>query len=275
MKPLHYVRMVLWSFFGIRRRAGAEEELSKAKLVPLLLAAIFLAACFAALLICLALTASSAFAAPPAHRVPDTMAQRMQACVACHGEEGRATNEGYFPRIAGKPAGYLYNQLLNFRGGQRGNPAMAHLTSHLSDEYLREIAEYFAALELPYPAARAANISPAVLARGEQLVKQGDAARGLPACVQCHGAAMTGVSPAMPGLLGLPRDYLVGQLGAWQTGLRKAAAPDCMAQLARKLSSEDITAVSSWLASQPVAVHAKPAAWVPGRLPIECGSHRP
>ena len=58
--------------------------------------------------------------------VPDTMAQRMQACTVCHGKEGRATNAGYFPRIAGKPAGYLYNQLLNFREGRRHNATMAY-----------------------------------------------------------------------------------------------------------------------------------------------------
>jgi cytochrome c553 len=46
--------------------------------------------------------------------VQDTMAQRMKACEVCHGREGRATNAGYFPRIAGKPAGYLYAQLQNF-----------------------------------------------------------------------------------------------------------------------------------------------------------------
>ena len=54
----------------------------------------------------------------------DIMEQRMQACVACHGKEGRATSTGYFPRIAGKPAGYLYNQLVNFREGRRKNATM-------------------------------------------------------------------------------------------------------------------------------------------------------
>ena len=28
----------------------------------------------------------------------------MQACTGCHGKEGVSTNQGYFPRIAGKPA---------------------------------------------------------------------------------------------------------------------------------------------------------------------------
>src|ERR1700741_2094451 len=75
---------------------------------------------------------------------PDTMAERTRACTACHGKEGRATREGFFPRIAGKPGGYLYNQLVNFRDGRRQNPAMVYLVQHLSDRYLQEIAEYYA-----------------------------------------------------------------------------------------------------------------------------------
>ena len=211
---------------------------------------------------------AGAAAGPP----PDTMAQRMQACVACHGKEGRATNAGYFPRIAGKPAGYLYNQLVNFRDGHRKNAAMAYLLDQMSDDYLREIARYFAALDLPYPPPQPAHAPPAVLARGEQLVRQGDAQRGIPACSQCHGAAMTGVAPAMPGLLGLPRDYVLAQFGAWRTGERRAAAPDCMAQVAKALSPEDVTAAATWLAAQPVPGGAPPAPGSPAKLPIECGS---
>lgn len=195
------------------------------------------------------------------------MRERMQACTACHGKEGVATNQGYFPRIAGKPADYLYNQLRNFREGRRQNPAMLHLLQHMSDDYLRDIARYFSELDLPYPPPQPASASMAVLARGEQLVRQGDK-RGsksadLPACMSCHGSAMTGRLPSTPGLLGLPRDYLVAQLGAWRAGTRKAEAPDCMAQIARRLSLEDIHAVSQWLAAQPVPARGHPAA--PGR----------
>jgi cytochrome c553 len=35
---------------------------------------------------------------------------------------------------------------------------------------------------------------------------------------------MTGVAPHIPGLLGLPRDYLNAQLGAWKAGQRRAHA---------------------------------------------------
>ena len=38
---------------------------------------------------------------------PDTMAARVLACASCHGAEGEGTSDVYFPRLAGKPAGYL------------------------------------------------------------------------------------------------------------------------------------------------------------------------
>ena len=40
----------------------------------------------------------------------DDMAERTRACTACHGEQGRAGPDGYYPRLAGKPAGYLFNR---------------------------------------------------------------------------------------------------------------------------------------------------------------------
>lgn len=218
-----------------------------------------------------ALAAGPAPLVPP-HTVPDSLAQRLQACTGCHGPEGRATNNGFFPRIAGKPAGYLYHQLLNFRDGRRQNDGMRHLLDHLGDAYLRDIAQHFASLDLPYPPPLPAQAPREQLALGERLVRQGDAARELPACAACHGVRMTGVNPAVPGLLGLPRDYLIGQLGAWQTGLRKAHAPDCMAQIAQRLAPADIAAVASWLAAQPLPADTHPAPPSGQALPLRCGT---
>lgn len=215
-----------------------------------------------------ALLGAPAAAAPP----EDTLAQRVLACTACHGKEGRAAPDGYHPRIAGKPALYLFNQLVNFREGRRRYGPMIYLVDHLGDDYLREIAQHFAAIELPYPAPAPADDAPAVLALGERLATQGDAERKLPACAQCHGRTLTGTAPAIPGLLGLPRDYLKGQLGAWVNGQRRAHAPDCMAEIARRLTPEDVSAVAAWLSSRPVPVPSKAAASLPAPLPLECGS---
>lgn len=213
--------------------------------------------------------------APSAATAEDTMAQRMRACAVCHGEQGRATNAGYFPRIAGKPAGYIYNQLQNFKARRRSNEAMNHLVRHLSDDYLREIAKYFSELDLPYPPAPADPLPADLRRQAEVLVFKGDPARQLPACVVCHGPQMAGKLPAMPGLLTLPSDYLVGQLGAWRTGQRRAMAPDCMAEVARKLTPEEVGAVSRWLSAQTLPTGTKPAASSSAQqqpLPMRCGS---
>ena len=74
--------------------------------------------------LCVALGAGPVAAAP---NVEDSMAQRVQACTGCHGPQGRAASDGYYPRIAGKPAGYLYQQLLSFRDGRRQYALMANL----------------------------------------------------------------------------------------------------------------------------------------------------
>lgn len=246
------------SIVGVKTRHSA---------VRLLVRTVLVAGCAAALA-----AGHPASAQTGAHTVPDTIAQRMQACTPCHGREGRASPVGYLPRLAGKPAGYLFNQLVNFRDGRRYGAAMSYLVEQLSDDYLREIAEHFAALDVPYPPPPATTEREGVLRRGEVLATRGDFYRQLPACTQCHGYALTGALPAIPGLLGLPADYVIGQLGAWKTDNRRAAAPDCMAHIAKRLSSDDVRAVAVWLASRPVPRGARPAPNPDLPLPLDCGS---
>ncbi len=203
---------------------------------------------------------------------PGTMRARVAACTACHGEQGRAGPDGYYPRLAGKPRDYLYHQLQNFRDGRRQYAPMAHLLRNLPDAYLREIAAYFSDQHVPYPAPARADVGPATLERGRLLTTAGDPGRGVPACVACHGASLGGLAPAIPGLLGLPRDYLLAQIGSWRSGTRHAAEPDCMAQVAHQLAPDDIAAVAAWLSAQPVPPAYQPAAAASITLPTACGS---
>jgi cytochrome c553 len=202
----------------------------------------------------------------------DSIDQRARTCVPCHGKEGRATTEGYYPRIAGKPAGYLFNQLLNFRAGRRYFPMMAYLTDRQGDDYLRELATYFASQQVPYPPPEPAKVDEPTLGRGRQLAKDGDADHDIPSCASCHGANLLGTAPAVPGLVGVSRDYLVAQIGAWRNGNRHAAAPDCMAQLVQRLSPQDIGAVTAWLAAQTVQEGAQPETRFERAPPVTCGS---
>jgi cytochrome c553 len=211
-----------------------------------------------------------AFAADRPAVLPDTMEQRVIACTSCHAKD--QGKDAFFPRISGKPAGYLYNQLINFREGRRQYPLMTYLVDHLPDTYLREIADYFSTQHLKAPPVQPTSVSQAVLARGKQLVTQGDKAIKVPACIACHGEKLTGVTPAIPGLAGLPRDYVNAQFGAWKNRTRRANAPDCMADIANRLSLDDVAAISSWLGARALPADPAPAAAVTRPLPLTCGS---
>ena len=160
-----------------------------------------------------------------AERAPDTMAARVLACASCHGAEGEGTSDVYFPRLAGKPAGYLYNQLVAFRDGRRKYPPMNYLLEFLPDAYLKQIAEHFASLRPPFPPPAVPTVSNDILARGESIATHGDPQHGIPACAACHDPNFGGMEPAIPGLLGLRASYISAQLGGWRYGTRTARRP--------------------------------------------------
>jgi cytochrome c553 len=205
-------------------------------------------------------------------KAPDTMEARVQGCTACHGVHGQGTDNDYFPRLAGKPADYLYNQLKNFREGRRRYPPMNYLVTYLSDDYLHQIATYFSQQRPPYPAPAKPTVSAAIVARGQQIVLNGDASKEIPACAACHGKALTGMEPAIPGLVGLHSDYISAQLGAWRSGSRHAIAPDCMHTIATRLTDDDVNAVAAWLSTQPAPQNPVPAAARSMKTPLACGS---
>jgi cytochrome c553 len=203
---------------------------------------------------------------------PDTMAERVLGCAVCHGKSGEGTADDYFPRIAGKPQGYLFNQLRHFREGERSYPPMNYLLAYLHDDYFQEMAQFFAEQQIPYSPPEQPALAADRLARGEALVKNGDRERQVPACVACHGAALTGINPGIPGLVGLHSRYISAQLESWRAGTRHATAPDCMNDVAARLTPEQITDVAAWLAAQPAPENHAPAAAGEWKPPLPCGS---
>lgn len=210
--------------------------------------------------------------AQPTEHAPDTMEARLLACAACHGRQGEGTKNDYFPRLVGKPAGYLMNQLVAFRDGRRRYPPMNYLLEYLPDPYLQKMADYFAALRPPPVPRAVAEVSTPVLARGRSLVTKGDAAHGVPACSGCHGPKLTGMEPAIPGLVGLHASYISAQLGAFRYGTRSGAEPDCMQVVAASLTEADVTAVAAWLASLPIPADPSPVPKGTLPMPLACGS---
>ena len=204
----------------------------------------------------------------------DSLEARVQGCVTCHGRDGQGSANGKYPRIAGKPARYLYNQLAYFRDGTRHYVPMNYLVAFLPDAYLQEMADYFSQRHPLQVATTAQTVDAAVLGRGKTLATQGDPQKGIPACVACHGERLTGMDPGIPGLAGLSEGYISGQLTRWRVGERHALDPDCMKHIASALSGADVGAVAAWVSEQKVPSDASPEPANLVRMPVACGSER-
>ena len=227
---------------------------------------------FAGFLASMLLSVAIARAQPRAAIAPETFDARLAACAACHGVHGEGMASAYFPRLSGKPEGYLFNQLSAFRSGRRRYPPMNYLLKFMPDTYLHAMAGYFASDHAPLPAISPSSASAEVLAHGRLLTIQGDPARGIPACIGCHNPGYTGMAPGIPGLLGLQASYISAQLGAWRYGTRTAIAPDCMQIVAGHLTEADVTAVAAWLATVPAPPGASPIPQGSLVTPLACGS---
>lgn len=75
---------------------------------------------------------------------PDITSKKAVACQACHGKHGIAVAPQY-PDLAGQHADYLVQALHEYKDGQRQNAIMKGFASQLSDQDMKDIAEYFAA----------------------------------------------------------------------------------------------------------------------------------
>ncbi len=205
--------------------------------------------------------------------MPDNMEQRLAACSSCHGARGAGSvDDRSIPRLAGKPAAYLLKQMLYFQTGQRSHGPMEYVVRQLSVDYLRQIADYYAAQDVAVRDYPVPDVPEAVLVRGHELVFDGDPDRGVPSCVQCHGKTLTGVAPMIPGLTGLSFEYIETQLELWRAHERANKGMFCMGVVANRMRPSDIRAVSAWLASQPPPkdMHPVPASAHPAELPGWC-----
>ncbi|MFZ1851394.1 MAG: cytochrome c4 [Nitrosomonas sp.] len=203
--------------------------------------------------------------------VPDTMAERVRACTVCHTGEDKIERDAYYPRLAGKSQGYLFNQLRHFRDGRRIYPPMAILLENMSDEYLQEIAQYFSLLQLPYPKPEQFAMRAEEIASAERLIYSGIPQKNIPACSACHGDNLMGVEPAIPGLLGLSRAYITAQLNGWRGGsLMRSRTSECMYEVAKGLSDEEVNAIAKWLARQTVAGKHSPFSTLAPELAQRC-----
>ncbi|MEN5149053.1 c-type cytochrome [Pseudomonas orientalis] len=182
-----------------------------------------------------------------AHAAGDATAGQAKAavCGACHGPDGNSPAPN-FPKLAGQGERYLAKQMHDIKDGKRVVLEMTGLLANSSDQDIADIAAYFASQKGSVGAA-----DPKLVARGEKLFRGGDLDKGLPACTGCHSPNGAGNAAAgFPHLSGQHAAYIAKQL----TDFRKEDAGRAndgdamtMRTIARKLSDEDIAAISSYI----------------------------
>src|ERR1041384_4771083 len=79
-----------------------------------------------------------------------TLAERMEPCLACHGEKGKSETPEV-PSLGAQPAPYTLIQLYLFREKQRKIEVMNEYAKDLSDDDLRQFSDAIAKLPAPVP----------------------------------------------------------------------------------------------------------------------------
>src|ERR1700710_1261618 len=105
--------------------------------------------------------------APLAHAA-DIAAGKAKAelCIGCHGEGGISKTEN-IPSLAGQPDQFIQWQLVFFRSGARKNEQMQPIADQVTNEEIRSLGAYFAALTPPKPGA-VADDNPDLSKKGAQ-----------------------------------------------------------------------------------------------------------
>jgi cytochrome c553 len=170
-------------------------------------------------------------------------------CVRCHGRDG-GTAGGAFPRIGGQSEAYLLASLRAFADGRRHGGMMQTAVAALPADALPRLAAHYAAARPREAAAEAAASS-----LGEDLVRHGAPADGVPPCMSCHGLAAGPLYPHYPSLAGQPAGYIVQQIDLLRRGVRGGTPyVHIMRAIAERLSDAQARAAAAFYAGlQPEA----------------------
>ena len=109
------------------------------------------------------------------------LAENIQLCSACHGDDGNSKMEK-IPSLAGQPAFFILNQLFLMREGVRKVEAMAPIVKDLKDDDLTNLSQHFAALA---PKRSDEAVDAALAKKGAEIATQRR-------CISCHLPSLAG-----------------------------------------------------------------------------------
>lgn len=215
--------------------------------------------------ISLALAAGSSFAFAEAKVAAGK--EKAASCAGCHGEDGNSMMPS-FPKLAGQHQAYLVKQLQAFKGGSRGSAMMAPLAMALDEQAIEDISAYYAGQKISKNAAPVLPSSDEddeasaktdeqkkaeldnLIEQGSDLYRNGNISREVSACVACHGPYAEGNKPAAyPALHSQHAEYLIKTLMDFKNGVRTSNRENMMYMIAKKMTDEDIKAVSYYIST--------------------------
>jgi cytochrome c553 len=129
---------------------------------------------------------------------------------------------------------------------------MEPIAAGLSDEMIRELAEYYARLGRPASGTKSIAGDVALIEKGRKIAHEGIPDSRVPACVECHGPRGRRVKEAYPSLAGQPAEYLLLQLELFKDGRRGGSSyAHLMEEVAPRLKPEEMRAVARYFESLP------------------------
>ena len=178
---------------------------------------------------------------------PNAGKAKSELCHGCHGADGMSVDPSSFPNLAGQYAGYIFKQLQDFQLGNRQDDTMSAMAAMVtSKDDLKDIAAYFQSLSKMKGQPHDTELAK----KGWEVYKKGNAKNGIYGCVNCHGSNGKGKgadNALFPVIGGQSKAYLVKQLTALKNGSRANDPAGMMADIAKKLTDEEIQAVAEYL----------------------------
>jgi len=163
-------------------------------------------------------------------------------CASCHGADGNSLVAMY-PNLAGQSADYLTKQLKEFKDGTRKDPVMAGMVAALSEQDMMEISAYFSVQKAKIGTGDNSEV-------GRQLYFNGNAAKGITACVACHGVNGKGLEKAgFPAIASQNATYLTTQLNNFKQATRDNDRNNMMRNIAKKLKKNDIEELAKFMST--------------------------
>ncbi|MGL4605011.1 MAG: c-type cytochrome [Iodobacter sp.] len=196
---------------------------------------------FAAIIATLFIVAPTAFAAGSTKADPAKGKLLVeQVCAACHGADGNSAASAN-PSLAGQHPEYIVKQLTEFKAGKRKNAIMLGMSSTLSPSDMQNVAAYFSA----QPAKDRGASDKVLIEAGKKIYRGGIMAKGVPACMACHGPSGAGMPAQYPRMGGQHSAYTVAQLNTFRSGERNNN--EVMTAVSARLSDAEIKAVAEYI----------------------------